>query len=326
MIFRHLSLLSASMLACSSLAAQTPPCISANDLTNTSSGALTAFSFAGPNVYGWQFVPTQSLVMLSAEIYTENAFLTDDGYMSLEVWDTNASSQPGQRLTGGTWESDGALGHDWHGTSFDEAVQLNSGQTYWLVWREPGFSEVPSEPGGQAAATVRLTGGAWVTQASSWAPKWRGYCNLLDATGVDSTGFGCPTSFLRTPSMFTNYTPAVGNANFQLEASGFPAGSIGLAILGQDPAWTSFTLPGTGCELHSDGLFTATVATGTGDEGANHPPSGPGFAGHCTFPFPIPNNASLAGIYLNSQFAMLDVAIGTPLPLVFSSGLGFTIQ
>ena len=127
------------------LAAQTPPCIAQNDGNNNSSGNLTAFSFAGANGRGWQFTAPQSTTLLAAELFTGNSFLTNKGYMTLEVWDTNFIFQPGQRLGGGTFESDGALGHEWHGANFDQPVSVTAGQTYWLVWWEPGFSEMPPE-------------------------------------------------------------------------------------------------------------------------------------------------------------------------------------
>ena len=323
------SILSAltTALISTTLAAQTPPCISANNTTNSSVGIISAFSFAGPNGHGWQFTPTTSMVLFAAELFTENAFLTNQGYMSVEIWDTNFIFQPGQRLGGGTFAVDASLGHEWHGANFDAPVTLVAGQTYWFVWIEPGFSELPVESGGVTATYVRRSGSSWLTQPTSTAPKWRGYCGQLDSAAVTPVGFGCATSVNALPSMMTNHEPTVGNANFQLEASGFLPGSIGLVILGSNPAFVSLPVPGAGsCMLHTDALATLTVTTGTGDQGANHLPSGPGFAGHCSFPLAIPGNAALSGMVIGSQFAMLDPAIGTPLPLVFTNGLQFTIQ
>lgn len=310
------------------LAAQTPPCISANDATTVNTnGTITAFSFAGPNGHGWQFTPSQTLVLFSAEIFTENLFGSNRGFMSLEIWDTNFIFTPGQRLGGGTFEADPSLGLGWHGANFDVPVTLNVGQTYWFVWIEPGGSELPIEPGGATATYVRRSGSTWVTQATSTAPKWRGYCGLLDSAAVTPIGFGCATSAGKVPGMMTNYEPLVGNTDFQLEASGFLPGSFGVAILGANPAWVSLPVPGaTGCSLYTDALATVNVSTGTGGEGVNHFPAGPGFAGHCVFPFPIPANPVLSGIVIGSQFAIVDLAVGTPLPLVFSNGMQFTIQ
>ena len=117
----------AAMFA-ATLSAQTPPCIAANDSNNLSSGVISSFSFAGANGHGWQFSPTQTTVLCAAELFTGNSFLTNKGYMTLEVWDMNFIFQPGQRLGGGTFESDGALGHDWHGANFDQPVPINAGR------------------------------------------------------------------------------------------------------------------------------------------------------------------------------------------------------
>jgi hypothetical protein len=327
MISRFLVGSMACTLLATALSAQTPTCVAQNAGNNISSGALSAFSFAGANGYGWQFTPAQPLLLFSAEVFTESAFLSGQGYMSLEVWDTNLIFQPGQRLGGGSFEVSAALGHEWHGANFDQPVSLNAGQTYWMVWWEPGGSELPYEPGGNPTTTVRWQGGTWVTQANSEAAKWRAYCGLLDQANVTPIGFGCVASTSTLPAMFTNQPATVGNADFQLEAGGFAPGSFGLLILGTDPNFVSFQVPGaTGCQLYTDPLSMLAVTTGTGNQTAGHPPAGPGFAGHCAFDFPIPSNPALSGMFISSQFAMLDLAIGTPLPAVFSNGLNLVLQ
>ncbi|MCB9876231.1 MAG: hypothetical protein H6835_01405 [Planctomycetes bacterium] len=307
------------------LSAQTPPCISFNDANTSTTGSLTAYGFAGPNAYAWQFTPAQPLVLQSAQVYTGNTFLTGSGFMTLEIWDTNFIFTPGQRLGGGTFRSEISLGVDWHGANFDTPVVCNAGQTYWLVWREPGFSETPEEPGGVQATTCSWNGSSWQTQATSWAPKWRGFCGLLDAQGVTPIGLGCGTSQGALPGMFTNHAPTIGDTDFTLEACNFPAGSIGACVLGTDPSWVSFLIPGgpVGCELHTDLAYVPVVTTGTGaNERAQH---STGYAGHVVFPFPIPNVPALAGAIFNSQFAILDLPSGAPLPFVVSNGLRFTL-
>lgn len=125
--------------------------------------------------------------------------------------------------------------------------------------------------------------------------------------------------------MFTNHAPTLGNADFTLEACNFPAGALGVCVLGTDPAWVSFQIPGgpLGCELHSDLIVTPTVTTGTGaNERAQH---STGYSGHALLPFPIPNLPALAGATFNSQFAMLDLPIGAALPFVVSNGLRFSL-
>ncbi|HEX5053984.1 MAG TPA: hypothetical protein VFZ65_19555 [Planctomycetota bacterium] len=309
------------------LAAQTPPCISLNDGNNNVGTAITAFGFGGPGVIAYQFTPTTSLVLQAAEIYTASTpFSSPRGYMTLEIWDTNLIFLPQTRLGGGTWQNQPTtpLAPAWQGASFDQFVPLASGQTYWLVWRESGGNVYPYEPGGMVTPTARLSGGNWVLQAASQPIKWRGYCSLLDRANVVPIGLGCLTSQSKLPSEFTNNDPSIGNADFQIEATGFPAGSIGLAVLGTNAAWVSIPIPGApaGCNLHTDPLLTATVFVGTGNEQAVHTT---GASGHTWFDFPVPASPALAGTIIGSQFAVFDAALPDPLPFVFSNGLRFTL-
>lgn len=305
--------------------AQTPPCISANDTTTSVSTAVTAYGFSGPGVRAWQFTPAQTTVLFGAELFTSNTFLTAQGYMTLEVWD-DAAGLPGQRIAGGTFQVDGSLGDDWRGANFDGAAALNGGQDYWLVWIEPGFSTIPTDPTGVTMPAATLQGGTWSSLSPS-ALKWRGYCSPLDRAGVQALGLGCPSPSGPTPTAFTNRQPTVGNADFTIEGCGMPAGAIGLMALGIDPTWPAVPVPGApGCQVHTDASATLLVTTGTGNQRANHPPSGPGFDGHVRFGLPIPTNPALAGVYINAQFAIFDAAATTPLPFVFSNGLGITIQ
>lgn len=312
-------------LVAAGLAAQTPPCISLNDGNNNVGTTTTAFGFGGPGVIGYQFTTSTPLVLFAAEIYTRStAFVSPQGYQSLEIWDTNFIFTPLSRLGGGTWQNQPAIGVAWQGCDFDQPVTLQPGQTYWLVWRESGGNLLPYEPGGVPTTTVRLQSGTWVTQPTSEAIKWRGYCSLLDDVSVTPIGSGCASSLGAIPAMFTNNAPTIGNALFQLEGTGFPPGSIGLALLGTDPTWVSLPVPGAplGCELHTDVMATATVFVGTGNQQALH---SVGASGHCWIDIPIPATPSLAGTVIGSQFAVFDGALPDPLPFVFSNGLRFTL-
>jgi len=319
----HRSLLAACLLS-PLLSAQTPPCISLNDANTSVSSTITAFGFGGPGVYAWQFTPSTSLVLMGAQIFTNSTpFGSPRGYMTLEIWDTNFIFLPQSRLGGGTWQDQPTTTPFWQGASFDNLVVLNASQTYWLVWRESGGNRLPYEPGGTMTPTALFAGGAWALQPTMAAPKWRGFCNLLDAANVTAVGFGCASSLGRTPAEFTNNAPQVGNTSFQFEGTGFPAGSFGLAVLGTDPTWVSIPIPVTpGCDLHTDPLLTATVFVGTGNEQALHTT---GASGHVWFDLPIPPNPALAGTVIGSQFAVFDAGSAAPLPLVFSNGLRITL-
>ena len=128
---------------------------------------------------------------------------------------------------------------------------------------------------------------------------------------MQPVGFGCVTSLLFEPAMFTNNEPTIGNADFQVEATAMPPGTVGLAIFGVDPLWTSFHVPGTptGCQLHTDFVATAVAIAGTGNQQASH---ATGASGHMWLDFPIPANASLAGTVIGAQFAGLDAAAAFP--------------
>ncbi|MFY9343516.1 MAG: hypothetical protein WAT39_13550 [Planctomycetota bacterium] len=306
-------------------AAQTPPCISLNDATTTVGTSTTAFGFSGPGVRAWQFIPSVPLVLQAAEIFTSSlAATTPRGYQTLEIWDSNLIFLPGTRLAGGTWQNQPNLGLAWQGASFDQVAVLNASQTYWLVWRESGGNRLPYEPGGTLAVAATFSGGTWVLQAAGQAIKWRGYCSLLDDLGVAPVGSGCLSSANRIPAEFTNNAPTIGNADFQLEGTGFPPGSIGLAALGVNPAWISIPIPGTppGCLLHTDPLVTVTVFVGTGNEQALH---SVGASGHVFLDSPVPANPGLVGVQIISQFAVLDLPQPVPLPFVLSNGLRVTL-
>ena len=206
---------------------------------------------------------------------------------------------------------------------------MSAGTNYWLVWRESGGNRLPYEPGGTTTAFARFTGGNWVLQATPQALKWRGYCNLLDAANVQPIGFGCASTAGRTPAAFTNYLPIAsspsGTAGFQFEASGFLPGSLGLAILGANPAFTSIpiVIAPPGCWLHSDTTVVNTVTIGTGNQQATH---AVGASGHAWADLPIPANPGLVGVVIDAQFAGLDILSGAALPFVLSNGVRITLQ
>ena len=274
----------------------------------------------------YRFTPTVTNVLMAAEIYTSGS-LVNQGYMTIEVYDESSSSLPGTRLGGGTWQVQPALALDWQGASFDNVVTVNAGTNYWLVWRECGGNRLPYEPGGVTTAFARFTGGNWVLQATAQALKWRGYCNLLDDVGVQPIGFGCASTAGRIPASFTNYKPnaTLGTAGFQFEASGFLPGSLGLVILGANPAFASVPIPiaPAGCWLHSDTTVVNSVVIGTGNQQATH---AVGASGHAWVDLPIPASPGLVGAVIDAQFAGLDIVSGAALPFVFTNGVRITLQ
>ena len=309
------------------LAAQITPCLSANAATNAVGTTFTAANPPVPNVFAFRFVqgPVPA-VLRAAEIYTQTPSATTAGYMRLEVWTENGGGFPGSPLCGGTWQMHQNLGANWHGTGFEQMpANLAANQPLWLVWHEPGGSRLPYQPGGVTTQVMQLVNNNWVAAAAQ-PVKWRGWCTQLPGVNVQHTGPGClsAASTSMTPVAFTNYTPQLGTSSFQVEATGFPSGTLALAILGTNPSWAPVQIPGTppGCLLRNEALALLAVGVGTGDVQAPH---AVGAAGHCWLDFPLPNNPLLGGIVLDTQFAALDPFSAAPLPFVFSSNVRVTL-
>ncbi len=299
--------------------AQTPPCLASNDQNTANSGAITGFAFAGPTSLAWQFTPAQNVTIEAAQLYTRNQFFAQD--MTLEIWSDNGNSLPLSRLAGGAWKIVRTALADWQGANLDAAVPLGQGIPYWLVWTEPGNSLVPVEPGGSALTSARLpSGGAWTTRAAD-APKFRLFCNQLDAFNVAPRGASCQGS-LGLGTAHTNQAPTVGNADFSIDGSGFRAAAPAVLVVGFQPSWVSFPLPGgpLGSFLHVEPFLVTPGVTGSGNVRAAS-----GSNGHAFFSLPIPGVPQLVGLIMDVQVAALDVTLSVPLPLVTSNGLRLVI-
>jgi hypothetical protein len=317
----RLSALCAAVLVPASLLAQSQPCASLNDSSNSVSTAITALNFAvGNNTYAWRFVPQQVHVATGLRIYTNNNFKA--GFMKLEIWDESGSApEPGKRLGGGTWRYEQDSTPKWQGAAFDGPIPLRPQTAYWFVWQEPGFSTVPTEPGAALmSGSVRLSGSSWVsTQASEL--KWRLYCQGLDTVGTQSYGPSCPSSSQQLGALFNNEAPVLGNTNFRLEASGLPSSAPALWLIGVIPSFPNVPVPGApGCSLNTDIALIFPAATGGG------PVQSTAAAGHSYFPLSIPNQLSLRGLFFAVQVAAVDTGATSSLPLVFTNGLRTTIQ
>ena len=60
----------AGAFAIGSLAAQSAPCVSANDATNTVGMSVTAFPFSGPNNFAYRITTATAVVLRSAQLDT----------------------------------------------------------------------------------------------------------------------------------------------------------------------------------------------------------------------------------------------------------------
>jgi hypothetical protein len=321
-----LRLLPAVLCLAAIASAQTPPCLSLNDLNTTVSGGITSYGFAGPNTFGYQITPATSMVAFGAQFFTGNTTITP-GFMTVEIWDENpATGLPGSRMGGGTWQIAPGLGTNWQGANLDQVVPLNQGSNYWLVWIEPGFSVPATEPNGATPVPYALRNGtSWTLQASQQAVKARLFCSYLDGANVTTYGNACGSASGQIGTAFTNEEPLNGNSAFKIEGSGFASGSLAVLVVGWDPFWVSQPVPGfpLGCEQHTDALAATFGVVGTGNVRSNITT---GALGHVTFNFSLPPVPAFIGVFLSTQIAGQDVLNPAPIPFVLSNAVRFVVQ
>ncbi len=305
----------AAFFLLSSLAAQTPPTFAINDTNTTLGTTISSFGFsAADNGRAWQITPTTTTVVQSAQFFTRNSLLTGSRFMRIEIWSDN-SGLPGTRLGGGTWRIVNARPAGWQGANLDTPVVLIANTPAWVVWREPGSSVLPLEPGGSTVLSAIASGANW-TAGAQQAPKIRLFANLLDSAHSHPFGLGCPLSSGTQPTVFTNEDPAVGNAGFFFETSGSPAGVPVILALGVDPAAVPFPLGAIGfpigCWLNTDVILTVTLTSGTGNT------KGPTCSGYDSFALALPNNPALVGQFIAAQSLPLDLGLAAALPFAAS--------
>ncbi len=314
---RILALLLLAALACP-IQAQSAPCLAFNDTTNFASGALSTYGFAGPNRRAWQITTPTAAVIAGIRVYTGNTLLSGDIFMSLEIY-SDSSGLPGTRLGGGTWKIVPASA--WQGATLDQPVTLAAGSSAWVVWSDPGFSALPLDSGGLLLPTVTPSGGTWAVAPSS-ALKVRLYCGPLDGPGIANLGPSCLGGNGSQPAAFTNQTPAVGNASFAVEATGWFSNQPVLLAYGVMPNWVSLPNPllPLGCAQNTDIVDTLFAVSGSGNS------RGPTAAGHVRFALPIPNDPGMLGGFVAFQAAGFDVSAQAIVPLVTTNGVQVTVQ
>lgn len=319
------SLLAASLMFCTALSAQTKPCFSMNDSTNSASSAITAKAFAGPGYWALQWTPGSTYVAQAMTIFTGSKYL--DGYHSLEVWSNDATAKkPKARLAGGTWFLPKGSVNGWYGTNLDKIQVMTKGTTYWIVWGEPGWSALPHQVGGKPILPlVRKVGltGSWTASTAGWGFKFRLFCSRQDGLNVKPVGNACVGVAKLLPTVFTNTPPKIGNAAFRLEGTGVPSGAASVLILGGMKNFKPIPLKlvAPGCFLNTDILMLIIGKSGTGNLQAK---TTVGAVNHVSFGLPIPNTASLKGSFLGTQIAVLDAKSKNQLPMVFTNGLQIT--
>ena len=320
MTFRLASRLVPAFLLCALPAiAQSAPCAALNDQSASVTPGITAFAFAGPTTWGYQYTPTAPVVAQAIAIFTGNT-VTPTG-MTLEIWSDDPTTQlPMARLAGGTLRYPPSLKAGWLGTNLDRQVVMLPSTPYWIAWTEGGASQVPTEPSGTTLpAASRVGSGAWSSLAPA-ALKLRIFCSLLDAQGIVPAGPTCGGSSLATA--FANLAPQIGTADFAVEGTGFPSGAAAVLLVGVQPSYPSIPIPGgiSGCHLSTDVLLTVAGTTGTGNVRSTS-----GLARHVAFPLPIPNLSSLIGGYVGFQIAVRDPSSTAAIPILASNALRVTV-
>jgi hypothetical protein len=274
---------------------------------------------AQPNVYGWQFTSPTTIVLQSARIFTGNNYASQVGlYMGLELWSNDpVTNLPLARLGGGYWQHHAPV--SWQGTNFDAVVPVIASTPYWIVFVDPAWSTVPTQPGGTTMPNARFTFIVWTAVGSS-ALKIRLYCGLLDDQHVTAVGTPCPNS-AGLGTVFTNEDAVLGNAAFALDGSGWPAGTVALLALGLNWSFPVIPLPGgaPGCMIYTDIVATTSTFTGTGNVRA------PNVSGHARFALAIPANPALTGMTVAGQIAGLDPTSTAAVPLATSNAVRFQL-
>ena len=145
---------------------------------------------------------------------------------------------------------------------------------------------------------------------------------FVNAPGINPIGSGCADGYGNVAVIGGRHTPTLGNASFAIEAVGLPPAARVMFIVGVQKAYTSLDLKvmgAPGCFLHSDMLLTAYSQSSSGDAARAE--------GRFTMPLPIPNLPALKGFFFRTQVGALDASPGArPFPVVFTNGLGITIQ
>ncbi len=140
-------------------------------------------------------------------------------------------------------------------------------------------------------------------------------------TGVTTIGQSCSDGFGKFGSHFTNQKPTLGNASFNLEGNTLPPSAAALLIIGANKSFQSIELSPYGapnCYLHSDSVVELALQTTSGTPSLSN--------GTLNLPAPIPNDSGLKGAYVRTQLAVADANSKRPFKVVFTNGLGITVQ
>lgn len=125
------------------------------------------------------------------------------------------------------------------------------------------------------------------------------------------SGNGSPTSQSLVPTIGTTSVPTIGNPNFAITGSNFPAFGLGVVIIKVGDLTSGLPLPGApaGCLLYVN-LPEDILAGAFAD--AN---------GAASYGLPLPYDPFFIGLKVGAQWLVFDAGFSNPLPLSSSPGL-----
>ncbi|MCA8954637.1 MAG: DUF4082 domain-containing protein [Planctomycetes bacterium] len=276
-------------------------------------------SMGGPNYTDCIKTTAKSaLVVLAVQVFTGER----TGTSTVGIWDHDATKdEPKSELARGSFSMN--LTNGWQGAQLDKPVVLAKDQTFWVSWIPVNGCQASVEASGRTLPGIQVY--KWSpTNSAPWNGPYQGHqwkfrlwCSRLP--GVDRIGASCSDGNGKLAVYDAADVPFVGNAGFSLSATTLPPSAPALAVLGVQKNYVSFDLTpagAPGCFLHTDFVIQAPVTTGSGA------PS----SGILTLPLPIPNDNTLKGFFLRSQVLVADPTVTRPLQVVFTNGVGITVQ
>jgi hypothetical protein len=274
-------------------------------------------SAPGGNSVAIHCVPSARSLALNQAI-TVNSY-TSGGATDPKNWGGMTTYATAGRFTAGTNTRTGTSGSD-----LTHSTQVNNRN--WTY----GYT-APATPGLVQMYVVGLTadgngnddaGDLWAFHgadpASTVSTPLRLYAN---ADGVVAIGEACAGSWGQVPVLGAKESPAVGNANFAIEAHGTAPSTQTVMLLGANPNWVPVDLGFMGvpgCKLFVEPLMTFPGQASAGDAKRAE--------GVLIQPLPIPNDPGMVGGRVQLQVAIVDLNNGRPTPLTLTNALGITIR
>lgn len=238
--------LSLATFADRSLADDGPDCLAWN---NDVSFATNVTSIGVTRAVRLDLSPaTGPVTVAEARIFT--GLVTAES--QLGIWSHNPTQNaPAAPLGEASFTVKSSLG--WQGAAFTAPVELQAGQTIWLVWDAPVGAQMPWAPPksyvGQPHRISYNGGSSWMSQvfqssASHFKIRLIGACAC--GTSLQKIGVGCAGSAGHVPTLAATSCPTVGN-NLAVSLGHGLGGAWSIVVFGDKPGKQQ--LFGTDCDL-----------------------------------------------------------------------------